>query len=150
LPRSQSERLLSACKEHVNQERDIREKYTENIFSLVEKIMRTSQAQQLKVLRAVQERETADVMRKLQATRRDEVKTLSKIHKDKDEMVRIKREVDSAMVEKGVRERERLAKMYKKKRSELERQHEMVRNSVDEEKTRVSGRFYFLVNKINA
>lgn len=138
MPRSQSERLLSACREHVSQERDIREKYMESIFTTVEKLMKASQAQQIKVLRAVQERETADMMRKLQATRREEVKALSKVHKDKDEMVRIKREVDSAMVEKGVRERERLTSLYERKRGDLERQHEQVRQSLEDEKARVS------------
>lgn len=87
LPRSHSERLLAICKEHVNQEKEIREKYHESIFSTVEKLMRNSQSNQLKMLRVLLERETTDVMRKLQATRRDEVKALSKIHKDKDEMV---------------------------------------------------------------
>lgn len=145
MPRSQSERLLSACREHVNQERDIREKYMESIFATVEKLMKASQAHQIKVLRAVQERETADMMRKLQATRREEVKALSKVHKDKDEMVRIKREVDSAMVEKGVRERERLTSLYERKRGDLERQHEQVRQSLEDEKARVS---FMLLSKL--
>lgn len=88
MPRSHSERLLAICKEHVNQEREIREKYHESIFSTVEKLMRNSQNNQLKMLRVLLERETADVMRNLQAVRREEVKNLSKKHKDKDEMVR--------------------------------------------------------------
>lgn len=49
--------------------------------------MRTSQSNQLKLLRALMERETADVMRRLQAMRRDEVKQLSKIHKDKVNLI---------------------------------------------------------------
>ncbi|XP_067009832.2 1-phosphatidylinositol 4,5-bisphosphate phosphodiesterase classes I and II [Anabrus simplex] len=136
LPRSQSERLLAVCKEHVTQERELQEKYHEMVFSTVEKLMRSSQSNQLKMLRALLERETADVMRKLQAMRREEVKQLSKIHKDKDEMVRIKREVASSMVEKGVHERVRLTEIYEKKREELERQHEEVRVIFEEEKNK--------------
>lgn len=49
--------------------------------------MRNSQTNQLKMLKILLERETADVMRNLQAMRREEVKTLQKKHKDKDEMV---------------------------------------------------------------
>jgi hypothetical protein len=50
--------------------------------------MKTSQCNQLKLLSALSERETADMMRRLEAVRRGEVKALSKVHRDKDEMVR--------------------------------------------------------------
>lgn len=50
--------------------------------------MKNSQSNQLKTLKVLLEKETESVMRELQTTRRDEVKKLSKIHKDKDEMVR--------------------------------------------------------------
>lgn len=73
LPRSQSERLLAVCKAHMLQERELQEKYHESVFATVEKVMRTSQSNQLKTLKVLQERETADVMRKLQASRHGEV-----------------------------------------------------------------------------
>lgn len=50
--------------------------------------MRTSQSNQMKTLRVLLEKETDAVMRRLEANRREEVKTLSKKHKDKDEMTR--------------------------------------------------------------
>nr|CAD7451912.1 unnamed protein product [Timema tahoe] len=132
LPRSQSERLLVVCKEHVTQERELQEKYHEQVFSTVEKLMRVSQSAQLKTLRALLERETADVMRRLQAARRDEVKALIKVHRDKDELVRVKREVASTMVDRGVHERMRLTQVYERRREELERQHEEVRVAYEE------------------
>lgn len=49
--------------------------------------MKASQCNQLKLLSTLQERETEDMMRKLEAMRRGEVKALSKVHRDKDEMV---------------------------------------------------------------
>lgn len=73
LPRSQSERFLAVCKAHVQQERELQEKYYDNLFVTVEKVMKTSQSNQLKTLRVLLDRETADVMRKLQATRHGEV-----------------------------------------------------------------------------
>jgi len=73
LPRSQSERFLAVCKAHVQQERELQEKYYENLFATVEKVMRSSQSNQLKMLQVLLERETADVKRKLQATRQGEV-----------------------------------------------------------------------------
>lgn len=73
IPRSQSERLITVCKEHVSQERELQEKYHESMFVTVDKVMKSSQSTQLKTLQALYERETADVKRKLQALRHDEV-----------------------------------------------------------------------------
>ncbi|KAF7386291.1 hypothetical protein HZH68_013423 [Vespula germanica] len=137
LPRSQSERLLAVCKVHMQQERELQEKYHESVFATVEKVMRTSQSNQLKTLKVLQERETADVMRKLQASRHGEVKQLAKVHKDKAELDRMKREVAKSTVEKGVNECTRLKKIYEKKRAELERQHEEVRQRLEEERANI-------------
>ncbi|XP_012152849.1 phospholipase C at 21C isoform X2 [Megachile rotundata] len=137
LPRSQSERFLAVCKAHVQQERELQEKYYESLFTTVEKVMKNSQSNQLKTLRVLLERETADVMRKLQATRHGEVKQLAKVHKDKAELDRMKREVAKSTVEKGVNECTRLTKIYEKRRAELERQHEEVRQRLEEERAKV-------------
>ncbi|XP_015115632.1 1-phosphatidylinositol 4,5-bisphosphate phosphodiesterase classes I and II [Diachasma alloeum] len=137
LPRSQSERLLTVCKEHVNQERELQEKYHESVFSLVEKVMKASQMNQLKTLRVLLERETNNAMRKLQDIRHGEVKQLAKVHKDKAELDRMKREVAKTTVEKGVNECTRLTEIYEKRRCELERQHEEVRQRLDEERNKV-------------
>lgn len=51
LPRSHSERLLTISKEHVQQERELREKYHETVYNTAEKVIRTSQNSQLKALR---------------------------------------------------------------------------------------------------
>lgn len=51
---------------------------------------------------------------------------------------RMKREVASTIVEKGVNERIRLTQIYEKKKDELCRQHQEVQNHVEEERTRVS------------
>lgn len=66
------------------------------------------------------------------------MKQLAKIHKDKAELDRMKREVAKYTVEKGVNERTRLTKLYEKKKTELEQQHEAVRIKYEEEKLRVS------------
>lgn len=51
---------------------------------------------------------------------------------------RMKREVASTIVEKGVNERIRLTQIYEKKKDELFRQHQEVQNHVEEERARVS------------
>jgi len=65
------------------------------------------------------------------------VKQLAKVHKDKAELERIKREVAKSTVEKGVNECTRLTKIYDKKRTELEKQHEDVRQRLEEERAKV-------------
>uniref|UniRef100_A0A1B6CHB2 1-phosphatidylinositol 4,5-bisphosphate phosphodiesterase n=1 Tax=Clastoptera arizonana TaxID=38151 RepID=A0A1B6CHB2_9HEMI len=136
LPRSQSERLLAVNREHIIQERELREKYHELIFSALEKAMKNSQSNQLKVLREMLEKEAAEVMRRLETMRKNEVKELSRVHKDKDEVMRMKREVASTIVEKGVNERTRLTQIYEKKREELLRQHTEVQTQLQEEKNK--------------
>lgn len=51
LPRSHSERLLAINKEFVAQEKELREKYHDMIYSVAEKVMRTSQSNQIKTLK---------------------------------------------------------------------------------------------------
>lgn len=88
MSRSQSDRLLAIGKEHIIQERELHEKYHEIVFSSLEKVMRSSQSNQMKMLRVLLDKETAEVMKKLQDHRRHEMKSLAKIHKDKDEIGR--------------------------------------------------------------
>lgn len=59
------------------------------------------------------------------------------MHKDKAELERIKREVAKSTVEKAVNECTRLTNIYDKKREELERQHEEVRQKLEEERAKV-------------
>lgn len=51
---------------------------------------------------------------------------------------RMKREVDSTLVEKGVAERVRLSAMYTRKQDELQRQHDTVKQGLEEHRAKVS------------
>lgn len=88
LPRSQSERLIPICREYTNAYQELQEKYHEIIYSTAEKVLRNSQANQIKQLKTCLEKETNDVMRQLNLTRRNEVKALASVHRDRDELVR--------------------------------------------------------------
>lgn len=88
ITRTQSERLLAVCREFTNSYQECHEKYHESIYSTAEKVLRTSQANQLKQLKTHLEKETSDVMRQLNLARRNEVKALALVHKDRDELVR--------------------------------------------------------------
>lgn len=88
LPRSQSERLIPVCRDFSNTYQELQEKYHEIIYSTAEKVLRNSQANQMKQLKTCLEKETSDVMRQLNVMRRSEVKSLSLVHRDRDELVR--------------------------------------------------------------
>ncbi|XP_044255900.1 1-phosphatidylinositol 4,5-bisphosphate phosphodiesterase classes I and II [Tribolium madens] len=132
LPRSHSERLLSVNRDFVCQEKELREKYHEVIFNTAEKVMKISQNNQLKTLKDQFERETTDLMRKLQADHREEVKALAKKHRNREQFTRVKREAESAVVGRGVSEREKLGQIFESRREELQRQHEAVKDALAE------------------
>lgn len=50
---------------------------------------------------------------------------------------RMKREVASSLVERGVAERVRLTHAYEKKKTELQKQHEAVKSQLNEHKEKV-------------
>ncbi|XP_050101264.1 1-phosphatidylinositol 4,5-bisphosphate phosphodiesterase classes I and II isoform X2 [Anopheles aquasalis] len=129
-----SERLRQICREHATSYREVLEKYHEIIYGLAEELLRQLQDGQMKQLKTHLERETSEVMRQLQLSRKSEVKQLAMVHKDKDELERMKREVDSTLVEKGVTERVRLTASYERKRDELQRQHDAVKQGLEDHK----------------
>jgi hypothetical protein len=90
-------------------------------------------------------------MKQLQHSRKSEVKQLALVHKDKDELERMKREVASTVVEKGVAERVRLTANYEKRRDELQKQHDIVRTTLQEQKEKVGnvllGQIYLVIRK---
>lgn len=65
------------------------------------------------------------------------MKQLSKIHKDKAEFDRMKREVGKSIVERGVNECSKLSSLYERKKKDLEKQHEDVRQKLEDEKNKV-------------
>lgn len=86
--RTQTDRLITVCREFTASYQEVQEKYHDVIYSTAEKIMRNSQTSQLKLLKTLLEKETNDVMRQLNLARRNEVKALALIHRDRDELVR--------------------------------------------------------------
>ncbi|KAK9876650.1 hypothetical protein WA026_014026 [Henosepilachna vigintioctopunctata] len=136
LPRSHSERLLAINKDYMIQERELREKYHEIIYTTVEKVMKMSQGNQMKILKDQYQRDTAELMRKLQADHREEVKALARKHRNKEQFTRIKKEVVSAVVDRGVSEREKLTQQFNEKQDELTRQHEIVKEALYDQRAK--------------
>lgn len=105
---------------------------------MAEHLLHKSQENQMQHLKKLMEKETNEVMRQLQYTRKSEVKQLALVHKDKDELERMKREVASTVVEKGVAERVRLTANYEKRKDDLQKQHDAVRATLLEQKEKVN------------
>ncbi|XP_043950274.1 1-phosphatidylinositol 4,5-bisphosphate phosphodiesterase classes I and II isoform X3 [Drosophila biarmipes] len=133
---TQESRLRSACREYTSQYRELQEKYHEAIYSAAEKVLKTSQASQTKQLKASLDKVTGEVMHQLQEARRNEVKNLATVHRDRDELIRMKREVASSVVERGVAERVRLKQTFDRRTDELQKQHDSVRNALTEHRSR--------------
>ncbi|KAK0094870.1 hypothetical protein PV326_009715 [Microctonus aethiopoides] len=136
LPRSQSERLLNICKEHVLEERDLQEKYHDIVFEIVGKLMETSQSKQLSNLEGIFNKESSHTLHVLQEMRQRDVKRLVKKRKSKAEFDRLRREVANVYVSRGVNEGHRWTEIYQERKKELEAQHLEIRNKFAEEKNK--------------
>ena len=53
----------------------------------------------------------------------------------------MKREVASSLVERGVAERVRLTQAYEKKKTELQKQHDIVKNQLNDHREKVRNSF---------
>ncbi|XP_016985627.1 1-phosphatidylinositol 4,5-bisphosphate phosphodiesterase classes I and II isoform X3 [Drosophila rhopaloa] len=133
---TQESRLRSACREYTSQYRELQEKYHEAIYTAAEKVLKTSQSGQTKQLKASLDKVIGEVMHQLQEARRNEVKNLATVHRDRDELVRMKREVASSVVERGVAERVRLKQTFDRRTDELQKQHDSVRNALTEHRSK--------------
>lgn len=85
---TQDSRLRYACREYTAQYRELQEKYHEAIYTAAEKVLKASQTSQTKQLKASLDKVTGEVMHQLQEARRNEVKNLATVHRDRDELVR--------------------------------------------------------------
>lgn len=135
LQQSHNLAMMNITKEQYRAEMDIQHKYMEPLFGAMEKAMQASQAAQMQILQGLHDREVSELMKRLEAQTKEEMRNLNKKHKDKNELDRIKRELQQKMIGEAVAERQRIKSLLDKKKAELERQHEEVRKSMEEEKS---------------
>lgn len=103
----------------------------------MEKTIKTAQARQLSLLKGMEKKENAEIMKEISSVRKDEFRRLSKLTKDKNELDRKKREITKSLVEMGVEEREKKAKAYSRHQTELEAKHAEILKQLEEEKAEV-------------
>lgn len=138
LQKSHNLAMLNITKEQYRAEMDIQQKYIDSLFGAIEKSMQASQAAQMQQLQDLHDREVSELMKRLEAQTKEEMRNLNKKHKDKNELDRIKRELHQKMIGEAVAERQRISSLLEKKKSELERQHEEVKKSLEDEKQQAS------------
>ncbi|KAL0880660.1 hypothetical protein ABMA27_001879 [Loxostege sticticalis] len=109
-------------------ERELRLRYHHAIYAALEKQLRNDQQHQMKALTDLLEVEKKEILTRLANSRKEDVKALAKkTNRDKDEILRIKREIHSQSVERGVAECSRLEQAYARRREQLARTHERLR-----------------------
>ncbi|UYV82929.1 PLCB2 [Cordylochernes scorpioides] len=134
LQRCHTESLVSLRKDLYRAEKELQEKYQEPLFTALEKAMKLSQEAQMDHLKSLHDREVSELMKRLETQNKEDMKNLSKKHKDKNELARIKRELHQKLIEQAVSERQRFSSLLDKRKRELELQHNDVRKKLEDDK----------------
>lgn len=88
------------------------------------------------------EKEVNALVRKIQADHKLEVKLLSKQHRNREQLMRVKREAMNAVVDRGKSVKEKLDGLYKKRQEEMTKQQEAVQQQFREFRDKV--RLFYL------
>ena len=103
--------------------------------------MQTSQAAQNNLLQNLHDQEVSQLMKRLENQNKEDLNQLSKKHKDKNELARIKRELQQRLIDNAVCERSKLKTILEKRKCELEARHEEVKLKLEQEKIRELTKF---------
>lgn len=134
LQRVYNQNVLSLKKDLYKAELELQEKYHEPLYNAIEKAMQLSQAAQFEQLQTLHDKVVNDLKKRMETQTKDQMLNLSRRHKDKNELARMKRELHQKLIEQGVAERQRLTDLLEKSQIELEKQHEEIRKLFEEEK----------------
>ncbi|XP_076320772.1 1-phosphatidylinositol 4,5-bisphosphate phosphodiesterase classes I and II-like isoform X3 [Tachypleus tridentatus] len=132
--RQHREVLIFLTKDQFRVEMEVCYEYHDPLYNAIEKAMNMSQNSQLQYLQTLHDREVSELMKKLEAQTRDEIRNLGKQHKEKNELSRIKRELQQKLIEQAVTERQRFSVSLEKKRALLQKEHEEVKRKLEEER----------------
>lgn len=93
-----------------------------------------SQNAQFATLKTLHDKEVAVLMKRLENQNKEELVAVAKKFKDKNELARIKRELQQRLIDQAVNERQRFKTLHAKLETDLKLKHEEVKRAVDEEK----------------
>ncbi|RWS30766.1 1-phosphatidylinositol 4:5-bisphosphate phosphodiesterase classes I and II-like protein, partial [Leptotrombidium deliense] len=136
LQKSYANTIFAFAKEQLKGEADLYEKYHEQVYGALEKAMHASQSGQQQHLQSLHDQEVSALMKRLETQTKEDLVNLGKKHKDKNELARIKRELQQRLIDQAVTERQRFSSLLEKRKAELESRHEEVRLQFEEEKVK--------------
>lgn len=96
--------------------------------------MSDSQNSQIQHLNSLHDKEVSSLMKRLETQNKEELLQLSKTHKDKNELARIKREYQQKLIEQAVVERQRFQSLVSKLIQEMTDRHQDAKKKLEEEK----------------
>lgn len=96
--------------------------------------MQASQSAQNAALQSLHDQEVSTLMKRLETQNKEDLVNLGKKHKDKNELARIKRELQQRLIDQAVTERSRFKVLLDKRKVELEARHEVVKLELAKER----------------
>ncbi|XP_041352677.1 1-phosphatidylinositol 4,5-bisphosphate phosphodiesterase beta-1-like [Gigantopelta aegis] len=112
-------------------------RHHEHIYGVLQNLMIANHSQHKQQLMQLYDREVFELKKRMDQQSRDHMKTLARKHKDKSELSRIKREVQTKHVFLAVQERQRLKDILEKRQEELEEKLNEVAKELEKEKEMV-------------
>ncbi|XP_061173851.1 1-phosphatidylinositol 4,5-bisphosphate phosphodiesterase beta-1-like isoform X2 [Saccostrea echinata] len=137
LRKTQAEVFVAMCKDHFQAEMDVMLKHHDAVYDALKVIMDLNHREHEKRLTAVYEMEVEEHRRKMEEHSKKEMKALSKMYKDKNELARIKREAQNKHIDEVVQERAKHKDLLDKKREELKQELGSIQQEFDREREMV-------------
>nr|XP_006815619.1 PREDICTED: 1-phosphatidylinositol 4,5-bisphosphate phosphodiesterase classes I and II-like [Saccoglossus kowalevskii] len=136
LKKTHSNILIDMYKEHYNLEQQMRKKHMQAKNELLRNIMVNTHDNQLKDMDKFHKREESELQKRMFVQNREEMKTLNKRIKNKQEMQRLKREFQQKHINQAVTARKTLTEFQERKRKQLERAMKNVQEKLTEEENK--------------
>ncbi|XP_062621888.1 1-phosphatidylinositol 4,5-bisphosphate phosphodiesterase classes I and II-like isoform X3 [Saccostrea cucullata] len=137
LRKTQAEVFVAMCKDHFQAEMDVMLKHHDAVYDALKVIMDLNHREHEKRLTAVYEMEVEEHRRKMEEHSKKEMKALSKMYKDKNELARIKREAQNKHIDEVVQERAKHKDLLDKKREELKQELGAIQQEFEREREMV-------------
>ncbi|XP_043222613.1 1-phosphatidylinositol 4,5-bisphosphate phosphodiesterase classes I and II-like isoform X2 [Amphibalanus amphitrite] len=122
--------IEACCSQLAAKERELRAQHIDLIHDTLEKVVRSSQAAQLKKLQSHHDRRVAESRKNLESELREANRELVKKGSSKDELSRLRREMSNVIIEAEVQRRSRLNDLLAQEMQALKQQHDQVRQQV--------------------
>ncbi|XP_068688405.1 1-phosphatidylinositol 4,5-bisphosphate phosphodiesterase beta-1-like isoform X3 [Montipora foliosa] len=123
--------MTDLLKKQFNEQLELAEKQLTPKQEELERLMHLSQEEKMKLLADVHSKQLNDLRKGQDDHNREELKHLSRQHRNKDELQRRKREENKKHIEQSVKERQKMAEFHKKEREELQKEHEQLFEALD-------------------